>query len=81
MSSPKSKRRIQKRPGRAARGSLHRLGSATCQIRGCTRPAEVEISGHALAKPGWWRACSEHRRVFAAQRPLSPNGESSDGGK
>jgi hypothetical protein len=28
MSSPKSKRRIQKRPGRAAHGSLHRHGSA-----------------------------------------------------
>jgi hypothetical protein len=41
-----------------------------CQIKGCRKVPEVEISGMALNKPGWWRVCGEHRRVFAAQRPL-----------
>ena len=44
-----------------------------CQYSGCAKPAEVEVSGLALSKPGWWRMCATHRRVFAAQRPLSPN--------
>jgi hypothetical protein len=42
-----------------------------CQIKGCHKVAEVEISGVGLFnQPGWWRVCREHRRVFAAQRPL-----------
>lgn len=41
-----------------------------CQISGCRNNAVVQISGHALTKPGWWRVCETHRRVFAAQRPL-----------
>jgi hypothetical protein len=49
-------------------------GSETsCQIKGCSKPAVVEISGYALKKPGWWRACQTHRYVFAAQRQVSPN--------
>lgn len=43
-----------------------------CQYEGCKKQAEVEVSGLALSKPGWWRMCANHRRVFAAQRPLSP---------
>ena len=55
------------------------IGSATlCQFKGCNRPAEIEISGYALSKPGWWRMCNTHRRVFSAQRPLSPNADLSD---
>lgn len=58
-----------------------RDGSATaCQYKGCRTPAVVEISGFTLSKPGWWRMCAAHSRVFAAQRPLAPNVRMSEGG-
>lgn len=42
-----------------------------CQLRGCKRPAVIEMSGWALKSAGWWKMCLEHSRgVFAAQRPL-----------
>lgn len=46
MSSPKTKRRIQKRHGRAAHGSLHRH----CSACGYLRRIDVTVAGDPLCK-------------------------------